>query len=246
MGNLQSLEMMLDQVIAANPQIFDLLGPSLYIYNGHSIPRVTKIIEGCIYERSLMEWANSLGWRRQSFSEVMKRAADIGTQTHESINNHISGIETVPEAEEARYAYLSYVRWFNDIIASNQVRIVMNEQALTCPYFGGTIDGLYDINGRLFVVDYKTSNHIGYRYFLQLAAYAYMLEKMGYIISGCIIIQLCKTEATYNEFLLDLSKDDARWYFEYCKEAFMSMTLWYYHKCLLSENYNRIVLGGSK
>ena len=246
MENLQNLETMLDQLIVANPQIFDILGPTLYTFNGHSVPRVTKIIEGCNYDRGLMEWSNGLGWRRQSFSEVMKRAANIGTQTHESINNHINGTESIPEMDEARYAYLSYVRWFNDISAANQVRIVMNEQTLVCSYFGGTIDGLYEINGRLFVVDYKTSNHVTYKYFLQLAAYAYMLEKMGYAISGCIIVQLCKSEATYNEFLLDLNREDAKWYFENCKIGFLSMVLWYYHKCLIAENYNTVVVGEHK
>ena len=244
MDQIQTLEQLLDELIARQPDIFELLGGSLYSFNGHSIPRVTSIIEASIYEKSLMEWANKLGWQRQSYDEYMKRAADIGTQAHEAINDRISGLSTTPQSIEAQNAYLSFVRWFNDISSRNQVSVVMNEHGLTCEYFGGTVDGVYNINGLLYVIDYKTGNHVGYRYFLQLAAYTYMLEKAGYQITGCIVVQLCKTESTYNEFLLDLRKPDDKWFFDNCRVAFLTMTLWYYYRRLLDRSYDNIVGGG--
>lgn len=241
MEQIQNLEMMLSNLITERPEIFELLGGSLYSFNGHSIPRVTKILEAGIYEKSLMEWANRLGWQHQSYNEVLKYAADVGTETHKVINNRIGGLFTTPQNIEAQNAYLSYLRWFNDISASNQVSVIMNEHGLTCEYFGGTVDGVYDINGLLYIVDYKTGNHVGYRYFLQLAAYAYMLEKMGYSITGCIIIQLCKTEPTYNEFLLDFRQPEHKWFFDNCKIAFLSATLWYYYRQLISNSYDQIL-----
>ena len=38
------------------------------------------------------------------------------------------------------------------------------EETITCPYFGGTYDFLVEINGRNWLIDFKTSNHIGYKY----------------------------------------------------------------------------------
>ena len=39
------------------------------------------------------------------------------------------------------------------------------------------MDGCYEINGRKYIVDYKTSNHVTFRYFLQIAAYRYILRE---------------------------------------------------------------------
>ena len=55
-------------------------------------------------------------------------------------------------------------------------RVIETEKQLVCPYFGGTLDCLAEIDGRIYIIDFKTSNHITYKYFLQLAAYKYMIE----------------------------------------------------------------------
>ena len=44
---------------------------SEYTYNGTTVPRVTKIISRCIHNDSLMYWANSLGFKHQSYAKVI-------------------------------------------------------------------------------------------------------------------------------------------------------------------------------
>ena len=85
---------------------------------------------------------------------------------------------------------------------------------MVCEWFGGTYDLLLKINGCLFLVDFKTSNHVTYKYYMQLAAYSYMLKQQGIYISGVIILQLAKTSPRYNEFVLDFSNQSDKYYFE--------------------------------
>ena len=64
------------------------------------------------------------------------------------------------------------------------------------------MDGLYEINGKKYIVDYKTSNHVTFRYFLQVAAYRYILKnELGIDVDGCIILQLSKNDISYNEYI---------------------------------------------
>lgn len=242
MDEIQTLEAILNQYIEINPNVWDIFKNTLYTYDGHSVPRVTHILDQCISDRALAEYANKLGWQHQSFSEALERLGMIGSKVHECINNRIMNIESQPpDIEEVRCAYLAYVRWFNDVSAKNSIKVLLNEQPISCKYFGGTVDGVYEINKKIFVVDYKTSSKIYYKQFLQLAAYSYILEQMGYTISGCIILQLSKKELTYREYMLDLAREDARWYFNECKYSFLAMVLWFYCKNILDTNYKRVL-----
>ena len=57
----------------------------------------------------------------------------------------------------------------------NKVDIIGQEESLISPYYAGTYDLLVNINGDPYLVDFKTSNHVGYKYFMQIAAYRYLL-----------------------------------------------------------------------
>ena len=59
---------------------------SEYYFKGHKVPRVTKIIQRCNHNDGLMYWANSLGFKHQSYGNVLNEAATIGTQCHENID----------------------------------------------------------------------------------------------------------------------------------------------------------------
>ena len=54
------------------------------------------------------------------------------------------------------------------------------------------------INGKIYLIDFKTSNHVTYKYYLQLAAYSKVLrEKENINIDGVIILQLNKYQPKY-------------------------------------------------
>ena len=100
---------------------------------------------------------------------------------------------------------------------------------MTCKWFGGTYDLLVKINGRLFLVDFKTSNHVTEKYFLQLAAYVYMLALKGIFVEGVIVLQLSKEVSEFNEYILDFSYPNHFSFMENCTRAFLSLVYAYYN-----------------
>lgn len=211
------------------------------------VPRVTKIIQRCIHNDGLMYWANGLGFKHQSYSEVLNNAAKIGTQCHDNIDKFLDDNAHTPNniMLEAKNAYDSFHKWYNDVLSCADISVVMHEQTIVCDYFGGTLDGLYKINDKLYLIDYKTSNHVTYNYCLQLAAYMYMLkEVMDIDIDGCIVLQLSKTEVGYNEFALDFSNENDKQFMDNCLEAFLVMVLWYYYLNLVESQYKALDWGG--
>ena len=215
-----------------------------YEYEGRKVPRVTKIIQRCIHNDGLMYWSNSLGFKRQSYQKTLNAAASIGSQCHNNIDAFLSGdIDAINNNIdiEAMMAYKSFLKWYNDVKLYTDIEIVLHEKTLTCKYFGGTLDGLYKINNKFYIVDYKTSNHVTYNYCLQIAAYIYMLRnELGIEVDGCIILQLSKTDVAYNEFMLDFDNPADKQYMDDCEGAFLAMVYWYYNLTNIEIGFNNI------
>ena len=215
---------------------------SKYQHNGFVVPRVTAIINKCISNEGLLRWANNLGYRHLSYSKERDKAASIGTQCHNNIDAFLSGEYTDNNmSKEAKYAYDSFQKWYSDIFLLADVEVIMHEKTLTCQYFGGTLDGVYKINDKLYLIDYKTSNHINYNYCLQLAAYRYLLLlEMGIKIDGCIILQLNKQSIGYNEYVLNLDNPDHLEFINQCERAFLSLVYSYYNIMNIEESYKNL------
>lgn len=236
---------MIKQMVTLLDNVQSINVDSDYTYNGNIVPRVTKIISRCIHSDSLMYWANSLGFKHQSYKKTIDAAANIGTHTHNNIDsfledeNHIADEYNMPY--QSYNAYQSFLKWFNTIISIAQVKVIFHEKTLTCKYFGGTLDGLYEINGKIYLVDYKTSNHITFNYILQLAAYRYMLRtELGIEIDGCIILQLSKESISYNEFVLNFDNPEHLNYINECEMAFLSIVFAYYNICKIESGYKKL------
>lgn len=228
-----------------NTQLFDLLNleknniklkEKKYFHNGISVPRVTEIISKMISEEYLLYWANSLGFKHQGYKKTVEAAANIGSETHDLINKFLLG----EQFNSDNIPYLGFRKWWIDVTSSNNVKIIGTEQELTCEYFGGTYDLLLEINGLLYIVDFKTSNYMSYKYFLQLSAYKYMLELKGYNIAGCIILKLNKSKIEYEEYPLIFSNQQHKDFMDRCTHTFLSLTYGYYNIYISQEMYNNI------
>ena len=208
---------------------------SRYLYNGKEVARVTAITSKMIHEDSIVQWSNSLGFRHLSYKNVLKEAADIGTYTHEGIEAYLKQ-EVIPDTTPL-VPLDSFKLWWVKVNTGNRIEILGQEQSLVCPYFGGTYDLLMKINDAIYLVDFKTSNHVTYKYYLQLAAYNYLLKQQGISIHGVIILQLKKDKPAYNEYVLDLSNPRHKDYFDICERTFLSLVYSYYHVFYLEEEF---------
>lgn len=217
----------------------DFICTDRYVYNGINVPRATEIISKCIHEESIVKWANNLGFNHKSYNKELDKAANYGTKVHHSIELYLQN-KDIPN-DEITVSLDAFKNWWNQINRSNKITILGQEQKLVCRWYGGTYDLLIRINDKVFLVDFKTSNHISFRYYIQLAAYNKILrDELGINIDGCIILQLNKKDSIFREYVLDLSIKSHRDYLGYCERTFMSMIYTYYHIFYLEREFKNL------
>lgn len=208
---------------------------NLKLYNSGSetyyVPRVTKLLDTIKDDNGLLVWANSLGFKGQNYEETLQSYADLGSAVHGEIEEYIRfGTQGYTPG------FISFFDWWTKLNNLNTVTDVMSEVELIGPYFGGTTDLFCKLNGFGCLVDFKTSNFIGYKYIIQLAAYRYLMKIcMNIDIRYCIILQLDKIEPNqYRVYVYDLDNPDYKFIFD--------MALSYIHNiaiCYLQNRYLR-------
>ena len=215
-----------------------------YTYNGINVPRVTTILSEMTFDQRLMYWSNSLGFKRLKYKDELDKAAYIGTKSHDAVEHILRkkefdiGFRYTDQIFNARDSFLL---WWNMINQNCKAQAINIEEKLSCSWFGGTYDILMDIDGKIWLIDLKTSNHIDYKYFLQLAAYRYMLYFCkGISINGCIILRLNKKEPIYTEYTLSFDNIDHYNFMEACANEFFALVYAYHHKLYVKSLYNNI------
>ena len=238
---------MIEDLLKSHVINYNLLTEDRYFYNNNPVPRVTELLSE-IHEEYLMLWANSLGFRRRRYKDELEMAAYIGTNVHEFIEqflikkefNELTRVDT-EYFVKINNAVNSFIMWYSDVSKNNNIEILGMEQKLVCPWFGGTYDVLLKINGKIYLGDFKTSNHVGYKYFLQLTAYKYMLEYYyNTKIDGCLILQLDKNCVAYEEYFLDFSNIEHLNFINQCTTTFLSLVYTYYNKLQTIDMYKNI------
>lgn len=218
---------------------------TIYEYYGIKVPRVTHILSSMLHEDYLMEWANAMGrFKHIDHTVVSEEAATVGTYTHKSIEDFLRekkqpDFEIIDRQYKTKVynAFSAFLRWWS-IISQHDIEILMIEQPLVCEYFGGTLDLLIKIDGKIYLVDFKTSNHLSYKYHLQAAAYRRMLfTEFGITIDGVIILQLSKYNSTFREQMITLSDYDQLQYMNECDRCFLSLVYGYYNRLTVENGF---------
>ena len=205
--------------------------------DGIYVPRVTDIISYCSDQEGIINWANSLGFRRLRYKDELDKAATIGTNTHEAIEMFLkTGLEA-----PGNIILGGFTKWYRRLRAKNKVEVLKIEEPLIGSTFGGTCDLLISINDRIFIVDYKTSNKVRINHFLQLSAYrALLFELYGMVVDGVLILHLDKKQSAYEEYILDFTNNDHYIFIENCYRTFLAMTYCYYNILYTEGWFNRL------
>lgn len=229
-----------------NPSLYPVIKGSDYAYNGIIVPRVTTILSAMLHEDGLMEWSNYIGlYKRLKYRDVLNEAAEKGTIVHNSIEDYITNssvlkIDTIEPMyqSEVEMAYQSFIKWWDILALSHNVQVIMQEQQLVCQWFGGTLDLLISVDDKIYLIDFKTSNHLSYKYLLQLAAYRYMLRVIhGIEIDAVEVVRLDKNEVYYENFVLDLHTPEDLELMNHCEVCFASLVNGYYERKFIEENF---------
>ena len=226
-----------------------LADDSTYYHNGLRVPRVTHILASMLHDDYLIPWANAMGlYKHLKYDEIMDKATGIGSIVHNGIEDYLQNgkeldFSTVPEEYKSGVynAWSAFRSWWSTI-EKHDYKILMEEQTITCQYYGGTLDLLIQIDGKIYLLDFKTSNHLSYKYFLQLAAYRRALfYEMNINIDGCILLQLSKRSKTYNEVMLFMNDPMDAEYMRRCDSMFMTLVYGYHQRQAIEDQASVII-----
>jgi len=166
-----------------------------------------------IYNKSI---GTVLEEARKAYAKKRDKAADLGTQVHEEIEQVIkckmNGIDWFTENPQVQH----FIDWAD----KHKVEFVGSEEQVYSKelFVAGTYDFACIIDGRKYLGDLKTANALYPEYFYQCAAYRMMAEEMGHTdFKGSILVRIGR-DGNFNEdedVVISESYEDE-------KEAFLS------------------------
>jgi len=145
-----------------------------YKVEGVKVPSVTRVVDGC-FPKDLTHWALSIG--QEEYDKVISEALEVGNDTHQWIEHYINYGHACAEPED----YISKsVNAFLDWTTEYNPEWVDAERKIYCDKYkyAGTVDAVAKINGRVCVIDFKTSKKVYKPYHLQVTAYAQAIKRM--------------------------------------------------------------------
>ena len=157
---------------------------------GERYPSVTTVLGKMTDKTALNEWRKRVG--DEEANRVSARAASRGTSIHTMCEKYILGEEIDTSMP-------------HNMMIFRQIKMILDEKvdivrATECTLFShhlqiaGTCDLIADYDGRLSIIDYKTSTKRKRKdwiegYFLQCSLYAYMLWEMtGIGVKDIVVI----------------------------------------------------------
>lgn len=156
-------------------------------YNDKNIkvPSVTTIMK-MMNKPELLGWANFMGFKRKDIKVVQELSAINGTIIHRYIERISKGklltplndMQYISEADIA--AINNSIKLYRKWKKKFKPKLIHSELSITSEYFGGTMDNISEINGKVYIIDYKTSKDVYPSMFIQLAAYYYLYTKSKY------------------------------------------------------------------
>ena len=90
------------------------------------VPRVSDILKSCINEEYIANWANALGFKRKRYKDELQRLADLGSATHETIEEFFkSGVES------DNVGFKGFKLWWDIVTTNNTVKVLASEETIT-------------------------------------------------------------------------------------------------------------------
>ena len=187
---------------------------SFYTYNGVPVPRVTLILKKVIAKPGLLYWAASIG--KKNLYIEQKSSTKVGSAVHKKIEMFLkTGVEFnldydgfyYSEVKSVDLAYQNFLDWYKYLRSKGySFTPIATEVKLVCPYYGGTIDCIAEINGAKYIIDWKTSKQILPEYYIQTAAYMWAINN-GYCpevdhVDGIGVVRIDKSDRKFEDSFL--------------------------------------------
>ncbi len=170
--------------------------------DGESVPGVTTVT-GLLNKPSLVRWANKLGLEGIEVSARTEENARAGSLVHALLHAELLGQEpdltgiSPGEREQAERALSLFRAWRSE----HSLRPIHCERSFVSEElrFGGTVDCYCLLDGRPVLLDFKTGRSIYPEFFVQLAAYARLLQEQGFPVEELRVLLLNRENGTRAE-----------------------------------------------
>jgi len=155
-----------------------------YQRNGEYYPSITYVLGSYPKGKFFEDWLKKVGY---SSEYIVKKAAEQGTQTHEMIEDYLNGKELNflsptgypqydPLVWQMFLRFVDFWEEYNPKLIETEVHLFSDEIKVA-----GTCDMVceIEIDGKteLWIIDFKTSNHLQTTYDLQTAIYGKCYEE---------------------------------------------------------------------
>ena len=150
-----------------------------YQRNGEYYPSVTYVLSHYPKGKFFEDWLKKVGYASEY---IVKKASEEGTQVHEMIEAYLNGEELkflehgIPMyPTNVWQMFLRFVDWWEEYkptLIEAEVHLFSDELKIA-----GTCDLVCEIGNELWIIDFKTSNHLQTTYDLQTAIYAQCFEE---------------------------------------------------------------------
>ena len=160
--------------ISEDSQQITLPDSRFYRRNGKYYPSITFVLQVYPKGKHFENWLKQVGF---SADFIVKKAAEEGTQVHEMIEDYLNGKELnflnqfnhpqySPDVWQMFLRFVEFWETYNPTLIDVEVHLFSDELKVA-----GTCDLICEIDGELWLIDFKTSNHIQPTYELQTAVY---------------------------------------------------------------------------
>jgi hypothetical protein len=178
--------------------------PQFYSSDGKRLASVTTIAKSVSgSNEGLLFWANAAGLDGLTLDDARRLPADIGTYAHDAIEAIIKKLPfdlVALRLEEDQHALVlgaiaEWKRWSEQC----QLEILASEEALVTEEYGGVLDCVARVNGKVSILDWKTGGGIYPDNLIQVCAYGQLWEEIKYqAIEEYHLIRLGKTDASFH------------------------------------------------
>lgn len=168
--------------------------------SGRAYPSVTAVT-GLHGKDAIMAWRKRVG--EEEANRVSRRATTRGTRVHTLCEDYISNKPVTADLFDQE-AWQSLVPELNKI---NNIHCLETQLYSDHLEVAGTVDCIAEYNGKVSVIDFKTSKRIKkksdiHSYFMQTSAYAVMFEeRTGIPVSRLVILMTVDDEPEASVFV---------------------------------------------
>lgn len=171
---------------------------------GEKLVSVTTVLN-LINKPAIPAWANKLGFEGINYFEELQRTAKIGSLVHAICEFYTAKTPIEWDKytkEEIKKACKISKRFFEFVSMQDEFKPILSEGAFASDKYGygGCIDLICRLNGKITLLDYKTSGAIFEEMISQVSAYKHLAEEKGYKIEQVIILRFGREEADGYEY----------------------------------------------